>query len=190
MSRRFAAPRRGVRPPPGPELLGAFTSHWPYRESYTSSRKATGPRTETAGTPTAEAALSAERMRAVLSSPAGAPALLQRALPGGGAEMGAVEGAATIPGDGAGQTEAERPKPALPGTGPEPETTRDRSGWRPREGNHYRRVFSIIRVTGQAATRDSGTRGEVPCNASARTPAVVRWSASRTGSGAGNRRAI
>ena len=46
----------------------------------------------------------------------GAPALLQRALPGGGAEMVTVEGAAALPDDGAGPTETKRPKPALPGT--------------------------------------------------------------------------
>jgi hypothetical protein len=74
-------------------------------------------------TPAADAALSAERLRGALSSSAGAPALLQRALPGGGAEMVAVEGATTIPGDGTGQTATERPKPALPGA-------------RPKAGNH------------------------------------------------------
>ena len=51
-------------------------------------------RPEAIGPPAADAALSAERMRAALSSAAGAPALLQRRVPGGGAEMVAVEGAA------------------------------------------------------------------------------------------------
>ena len=83
-------------------------------------------RREAIGTPAADAALSAERMRAALSSPAGAPALLQRGLPGGGAEMVAVEGAAKIPGDGGGQAETERAKPALPGARQKPETTRAR----------------------------------------------------------------
>jgi len=38
--------------------------------------------------------------------------------------------------------------------------------------------------------RDSSASGEVPYNASARTIAGARWSASENGSGAGNRRAI
>ena len=98
MSRRFAVPRRGVDSPPGQELLGVITSHGPSRESYRPSRKSRGS-AEAIAPPAADAALSAERMRAALSSPAGAPALLQRRVPGGGAEMVAVEGAAKIPGD-------------------------------------------------------------------------------------------
>src|SRR5215469_13624932 len=39
-------------------------------------------------------------MRGALPSPSGTPALLQRAVPESGAEMVALEGAATIPGDG------------------------------------------------------------------------------------------
>ena len=50
--------------------------------------------------------------------------------------MVAVEGAATIPGDDGGHTETEQPKPALPGAGAEPETTRARGSWRGREGHH------------------------------------------------------
>jgi hypothetical protein len=76
--------------------------------------------------PAAHAAMSAQRVRAALSSPASTPALLQRALPGGGAEMVAVEGATTISGDGTGQTATKRSEPALPGAGPQPETTRAR----------------------------------------------------------------
>ena len=90
MSRRFAAPRRGTGSPPGQELLGVITSHGPSRESYRSSRKSRGS-AEAFSTPAAHAVLSAERMRAALSSPAGAPALLQRRMPEGGAEMVAVE---------------------------------------------------------------------------------------------------
>jgi hypothetical protein len=82
-------PRRGVRSPPGPELLGVITSHGPSRESYRSSRKSRG---SAAGfsPPAAHAVLSAEGMRSALSSPASAPALLQRRMPEGGAEMVAV----------------------------------------------------------------------------------------------------
>jgi hypothetical protein len=119
-------PRRGVRSPPGQELLGVITSHGPLRESYNSDRKSRRS-AEAIGTPAENAAVSAQRMRATLSSSPGAPALLQRALPGGGAEMVAVEVAAKIQGDEGGQTATQRPKPALPGAGPKPETTRSRS---------------------------------------------------------------
>src|ERR1700736_1752414 len=91
VSRRFA-PRRGVGSPPGQELLGVITSHGPSRESYTRSRKSRGS-AEAIGAPTADAVLSPERVRAALQSPAGWPALLQRRLPGSGAEMVEVEGA-------------------------------------------------------------------------------------------------
>jgi hypothetical protein len=40
--------------------------------------------------------------------------------------MVAVEGTAALPGEDGGQTETERPKRALPGAGPEPETSRAR----------------------------------------------------------------
>ena len=108
-------PGRGEDSPSGRELLGVITSHGPFRESYSPSQKSRGGRAEAIGTPAADAALSAEGMRAALSSPAGAPALLQRALPGGRAEMVTVEGATTLSGDGGGPTETERAKPALPG---------------------------------------------------------------------------
>src|ERR1700685_1254284 len=123
MSRRFAAPRKGVGSPPGPELQGVITSHGPSRESYRSSRKSRGA-AEAFSPPAAHAVLSAEGMRAALSSLAGAPALLQPELPGGGAEMVAVEGAATIPGEGGGPTETEWSKSALPGPCQRPETSR------------------------------------------------------------------
>jgi hypothetical protein len=72
--------------------------------------------------------LSAEGMRATLSSAASEPALLQPALPGSGAAMVTVEGAATIPRDGAGPAETERARPALPGARQKPETTTARGG--------------------------------------------------------------
>ena len=120
MSRRFATVVRRVA---GEELLGVIASHGPYRESYRSSRKSRGSAKAIAPPPTI-AALSAERMRSALSSTAGTTALLQRALPGGGAAMVAVEGAETIPGDGTGPAETEWAKPALPGARQEPQTTR------------------------------------------------------------------
>src|ERR1035441_2455721 len=89
MSRRFA-PWRGVESPPGQELLGVITSHGPSRESYRSSRKSRGS-AEAIAPSAADAALSAERVRGALRSPAGAPALLQRRVPGSGAGMVAME---------------------------------------------------------------------------------------------------
>jgi len=70
--------------------------------------------------PAADAALSAERMRAALPSAAGTPALLQPELPGSGAAMVPLEGPTEISGDAGGTTQTERPKPALPGAGQEP----------------------------------------------------------------------
>jgi len=182
-------PRRGVHSPPGPELLGVVTSRGPSRGCYTPSRKSRGWPTEAIASPAADAALSAEGMRGMLSSPARTPALLQPALPGGGAAMVAVEGTATLPGDGTGPAETERAKPALPGACQEPETTRATGSYRGREGNHYRTFFSSMAATGPAATSDSCTSGEVPCSASAHRGAARRWSASKSGSGAGKRRA-
>jgi hypothetical protein len=181
-------PRRGVCSPPGPELLGVITSRGPSRESYRSSRKSRGWPAEAIGPPTAEATVPAERVRTAFSSPASAPALLQREVPGGGAEVVAVEGPGEIPCYHGGQTETERSEPALPGADQKPETTGARGSYRSREGNHSG-FFSIIAATGRGAMRDSYASSEVPCNASARTSAGAPWSASRTGSGAGNRRA-
>src|SRR5271169_3970569 len=112
MSRRFA-PWRGVDSPPGQELLGVITSHGPYRESYRSAQKASGWATDAIRASAAAAVLPAQRVQATFSSPSGGPALLQRGLPEGGAEMVAVEGPATIPKTGGGATETQRSKPAL-----------------------------------------------------------------------------
>src|SRR5580692_1553734 len=125
MEPEVCAPERSGSPP-GQELLGVITSHGPSRECYTPSRKSRGWPAEAIAPPVAEAYLSAEGMRAALSSSASAPALLQRALPGICAAMVAVEGAATIPGDKGWPTETERARPALPGARQEPETTRAR----------------------------------------------------------------
>jgi len=76
--------------------------------------------------PAADTPVSAERVRAALPSPAGAPAILQRRVPESGAAMVAMEGTATIPGDPGGPTEAQQAKPALPGTRQKPETPRAR----------------------------------------------------------------
>ena len=87
--------------------------------------------------------------------------------------MVAVEGATAIPGDGARPTETERARPTLPGARQNPETTRARGSWRGHEGNHQE-VFSRLAATGQAATKNSFTNGEVPCSASVRTSAAMR----------------
>src|ERR1035438_10129038 len=189
MSRRSAAPRRGVASPPGQELLGVITSHGPSRESYRSSRKSRGWAEEIAPS-AADAALSAEGVRGALRSPAGAPALLQPRVPGSGAGMVALEGPGKIPGDQGRQAATERSKPALPGARQKPETGRARGSSRGREGHHYKKFFSTIRVNGRAATRDLRTSGEVLCSTSVRQSAGARGSAFRIGSGAGNKRAI
>jgi len=109
-------------PPPGQELLGAITSHGPSRESYKQSRETSGGAAAPGSPPAPGAGLSAQGMRAAFPSAASGATLLQSAMPGGGAGVVAVEGAATLPGDRRRQAEAERPKPALPGAGPPPET--------------------------------------------------------------------
>ena len=72
----------------------------------------------------------------MVSSATGAAALLQRAVPEGGADLVAVEGPGDLSGHGGRQTEAQRAKPPLPAARQESKTTnrRTRSG-RP-EGNH------------------------------------------------------
>jgi hypothetical protein len=184
-SRRFA-PRRGVDSPPGQELLGVITSHGPSRESYRSYRKSRGS-AEAFGPPAADAALSAERMRAALSAAAGTPAILLRGMPGGGTEMVAAESPRKIPGNGGGPTKTEGAKPALPGAREKPEAGRARGSSGGREGHHYRTFFSTIRATGLAAMWGSCVRGEAPCSTSARQSAGARWSASGNESSDGNR---
>ena len=100
-----------------------ITSHGPFRESYSPSRKSTGS-AEAIGTPAADAALSAEGVRTALPSPAAVPALLQRRVPESGAAMVAMQGPGKIPGDPGGQAATERSKPALPGAGEKPENAR------------------------------------------------------------------
>src|SRR5665811_384123 len=116
---------RGVDSPPGQELLGVITSHGPSRESYRSSRKSRGW-AEAIAPSAADAALSAEGVRGALRSPAGAPALLQRRVPGSGAGMVAMEGPGKIPGDQGRHAATERSKSALPGAGEKPEAPRAR----------------------------------------------------------------
>src|ERR1041384_6466230 len=128
MSRRSAAPRRGIGSPPGPELLGVITSHGPSRECYRSAQKSSGGTAKAPGFPTACPALSAERVRAACASAARASALLQRGVPGEGAEVVAVEGAAEVPPNNRWQAAAQRPKRALPRARQKPETTRAGGG--------------------------------------------------------------
>ena len=98
------------------------TSHGPFRESYTIIAKANGEAAEAPSTTAATAALSAQGMRAAFSSATSASAVLQRWLPGKGAEVVAVEGAATLSGNHGWPSPTQRPKPALPGARQEPET--------------------------------------------------------------------
>ena len=84
-------PRRGEYSPPGPELLGVITSRGPSRECYRSGRKSRGGPAEAIAWPAANTLVSTERLREALSSPAGAPTILQQRVPGGGAAMVTVE---------------------------------------------------------------------------------------------------
>ena len=175
--------------PPRHELLGAITSHGPFRESYTPARKSRAAPAEADGSPAADAPVFAQRMRAAVSPAAGAAALLQRPMPEGGAGMVALEGPAKIPDHRRRQTETERAKPAVPGESQKPETSRagrSRSGRR--EGNHQR-FFSTTVATAPAAMKDSFASHGRRCNDSARTSAGARWNASGNGSGGGNKRA-
>jgi hypothetical protein len=115
VSRRLLRPGEDSDSPPGQELLGVITSHGPSRESYTSAQKSSGGTAAAPGTAATSAVLSAERMRAALLSAASAPAVLQRAVSKGGAEVGAVESAAEVPDHRWRQAETQWTKPALPG---------------------------------------------------------------------------
>ena len=59
----------------------------------------------------------------MVSSATSAAALLQRAVPEGGAGLVAVESPVDLSGHGDGQTAAQRAKPTLPGARQEPKTT-------------------------------------------------------------------
>jgi ribosomal protein S11 len=91
-----------------------ITSPGRFQESYKPAPKASGA-AEASETPAANAPLSAQRMRATLSSQASTAAVLQRRLQESGAEMVAVESATEIPRDGGREREAQRANPALPG---------------------------------------------------------------------------
>src|ERR1700693_2549006 len=114
------APRRGVASPPGAGASGSHHPHGPSRESYTPAQKSSGWPAEASAT---APALSAQGLRAAFSSTASAPALLQRELPTGSAEVVAVESPATVPGNGGGTRETQPPKPALPGARQEPQSS-------------------------------------------------------------------
>jgi hypothetical protein len=92
---------------------------------------------------------------------------------------------ATAPGqqkrNGQGRRYRERVKNRKP---PEPEAVNDPA--RVITPEHFFRPWL---ATGRAATRDSCLRGEVPYNASAHTPAGVRWNASNSASGTGEKHA-
>lgn len=99
-------PRRRVDSSPGQELLGVITSHGPSRESYRPFRKSSGS-AKAISPPAACTVLSPQRLRAAFSSTDGEPALLQRGMPEGGAEMVEMESATAISSDEVRQTEAD-----------------------------------------------------------------------------------
>lgn len=73
-------------PPTGRELLRVVISHRSSRARYKPFRKSRGWATAS-GPPPTNATLSAERVRAPLSSPAGTPPLVKRGPPGGCARL-------------------------------------------------------------------------------------------------------
>jgi hypothetical protein len=179
-----AAPRRGVGPSPGQELLGVITSHGPIRESYTPIGKATGARVEPGGPPAARPVLFTERMRAALFPETCAAAVLQCAVSAGGTGLVSVEGPAEVSDHGAGQAEAKPAKPAIPETRQAAPIAREKGCCGGREGHHYK-VFSMARAAGLAAMSASSVRDGHRCNVFARTRANVRWSASGNENDAG-----
>ena len=148
--------------PPGQELLGVITSHGPSRESYRPSRKSRGWPAEAIGPPAADAALSAERVRAALSSPAGAPALLQRECREAARKWSRWKAQQRYRETAAGQQKRngqsrryrERVKSRKP---PEPEAVNEPA--RVITTEHFFRAFA---ATGQAATRDSCAQRRSP----------------------------
>jgi len=72
----------------------------------------------------------------VVSSATSTAALLQRAVPEGGAGVVTMESTGELSGHGGGQTEAQRAKPTLPGARQEPKITSRGSRFGRREGNH------------------------------------------------------
>jgi len=134
-NRRSLCPGEDSHSSPGRELLGAFTSQGPSPESYQPSGEASGGRAKAFRAPTPAAAVFAQGMRAPVSAATCAPAVLQRGVPASGAAVVGVEGWATMAGDGRGQTEAERAKPALSGAAEGAETSREESGSGTGEGH-------------------------------------------------------
>src|ERR1700683_3469620 len=104
-----------------------MTSHGPSRESNRPSRKSSGA-AKAISPPTACTDLCTQRLREALPPAQGEPALLQRGMPEGGAEMVEMEGAAEISDDEVRQSEADRSKPALPRARQEPQTNGARGG--------------------------------------------------------------
>ena len=84
-------------------------------------------------------------------------------LPGSGAEMVALEGAAEDTGrPAAGKQKRNGQSQRYRAARQKPETSQSQRQLRGREGNHYRTFFSTIRATGRAATRDSCVQRRSP----------------------------
>ena len=102
--------------------------------------------------------------------------------------MVAMEGAAGIPGDGGGQTETQRPKPALPGAGqsrkpPEPEAVNEPA--RVITTEHFFRPFlrpaRLLREIRAPAAKSLTTLlfARLPARAGARPERERRWKQAR-----------
>lgn len=182
----FASPpERSRSPPQGTEPQGALTSHEPSR-FYTPDEPFRAHWTaEKAGAQAAPSPLPVEGLRAVVPPRAGARALLQCCVPAGSAHVGAVEGAAEIPGDSGGPGKAQRAEPALSGTGLQPYSGHTgRVASRGREGNRSK-LFSAIVAIDLAATTASYAPSGHPRSGSVRARADGPWSGSGNASGAG-----
>jgi hypothetical protein len=178
-------PGEDCRPLRGMSFLGAITSHGPSRESYTPSRKSRASQAEAIGSPTPDTKVFAQRMRETFSSPASAPALLQRAMPGSGPGMVAMESSAELQGHSGGEKKTERAKLPLPRTCQKPEGgSAGTDSRRDREGNHSG-FFSTTAATAPAAMRGSFVSHARPCSDSVHTNAGAPWNAFGSGNGMG-----
>lgn len=172
-----APERSGFLPRAG--ASGSHYSHGPTRESYTRDWKARARR-ETAGPPTTNTTVSAERMRTALSPAAAPRMLLQRWMPASRAKVVLVEGTAKLSGIVSGERETQWTEPTIPRAGSQPPASHAGGG----EGNHSR-FFSAVVVIVPAVTRASRNSGDHPLSGSVRTHADGRWSGCGSASGAG-----
>jgi len=118
---------------------------------------------EAPATPAADAAVFAEGLWADLPAPAADDTLLLRGVPGAGAPVEGVEGAATLPSVPERPAEAAGPEPPLPGA---PEgTTSARKRCRHRCEGHPYEIFFRAAATARDAMWSLITPGGRRCNA-------------------------